>query len=80
MCLAIPVQIENMDGERGTVVLDGNRIEAIFTLVPEAKVGDWVLLHAGIAITLLKADEARETYDLLKQAQERIGAERTARQ
>ena len=67
MCLAIPVQIERMDGERGTVALDGNRTEVVLTLVPEAKVGDWVLIHAGYAIALLDPQEARETYDLLRQ-------------
>jgi hydrogenase expression/formation protein HypC len=68
MCLAIPVQIEQIEGERGTVVLEGNRTGAILSLVPEARVGDWVLLHAGYAITVLDEADARETYDLLKQA------------
>lgn len=67
MCLAIPVQIETLDGERATVALDGHRTEVLATLVPEAKVGDWVLVHAGFAITILDPDEARETYDLLKE-------------
>jgi len=67
MCLAIPVQIESIDEARATVVLDGNRTNALLTLVPEAKVGDWVLVHAGFAITVLDPAEARETYDLLKE-------------
>ena len=67
MCLAIPAQIEKVDGEKGTVALDGYRTEALLTLVPEAKVGDWVLIHAGFAITVLDPQEAKETYDLLKQ-------------
>jgi len=67
MCLAIPVQIETIDEARATVVLDGNRTNALLTLVPEAKVGDWVLVHAGFAITVLDPTEARETYDLLKE-------------
>ena len=65
MCLAIPAQIESVDGQRATVVLAGNRSEAILSLVPEAKVGDWVLIHAGFAITQLDPAQAKETYDLL---------------
>lgn len=72
MCLAIPAVIEKIDGRKGTVELDGSRAEVILTLVPEASVGDWVLVHAGYAITQLDADEARETYDLLKEMDESI--------
>jgi len=65
MCLAIPVQIETAKGNRGTVALAGNRTEVLLDLVPDAKVGDWVLIHAGFAITVLDPAEAREVYDLL---------------
>jgi len=66
MCLAIPTQIESIEGDKATVVLQGSRTSALITLVPEAGVGDWVLVHAGFVITLLDPQEARETYDLLK--------------
>lgn len=66
MCLAIPAVVEEIhDKRKATVVLDGNRAQVILALVPEAKVGDWVLVHAGYAITVLDPQEARETYDLL---------------
>ncbi len=67
MCLAIPAQIEKIENNRATVVLDESRTDVLVTLVPEAKVGDWVLVHAGYAITQLDEAEAKETYDLLKQ-------------
>ena len=70
MCLAIPAQIEKQEGSKATVGLDGNRIQVSVALVPEAKVGDWVLVHAGFAITLLDPEEARETYDLLKEIEQ----------
>ena len=70
MCLAIPAKIETIDGKKGMAGLDGNRTEVILSLVPEAKVGDWVLVHAGYAITILDEKDALETYDLLKQAQQ----------
>ncbi len=69
MCLAVPAQIEKIQGQSGTVALDGNRADVILALVPEAVVGDWVLVHAGYAITTLDETEARETYELLKEAE-----------
>lgn len=71
MCLAIPAQIEKIDGSRGTAVLDGNRTDVLLTLVPDVKVGDWVLIHAGCAITVLDEKEAKETYDLLAEIEEK---------
>ena len=71
MCLAIPAQVEKIDDGRATVSLDGNRTEVLMALVPEAKQGDWVLIHAGYAITVLDPEEARQTYDLLKEMTER---------
>lgn len=68
MCLAIPAQIERTDGRKGTVALEGSRSEVVLSLVPEAKVGDWVLIHAGHAIAVLDPAEAKETYELLKEA------------
>lgn len=70
MCLAVPARIECMADERGTVELDGNRADVSLVLVPEAKLGDWVLVHAGYAITVLDEAEAKVTYDLLKQMNE----------
>ncbi len=74
MCLAVPAQIEVIDGQSGTVALDGNRTDVILALVPEAVVGDWVLVHAGYAITTLDETEARETYELLKESEKYMKA------
>jgi hydrogenase expression/formation protein HypC len=67
MCLAIPTQIESIEGTRATGVLAGNKLTILLDLVPEAKVGDWVLLHAGFAITIVSDEEAKATYDLLSE-------------
>jgi len=69
MCLAIPTQIERIDGEKGTVALAGHRTEVLLSLVPEAKVGDWVLVHAGIAIATVSAEDAHETFALLRETE-----------
>lgn len=73
MCLAIPAKIESIKDSWGTVALAGSRTRANLTLVPEAKVGDWVLVHAGFAITVIQAEEARQTYELLSAMDEQPG-------
>lgn len=71
MCLAIPARIENKSGYRATVEVGGSRTEVLLSLVPDAGEGDWVLVHAGYAITVLDEAEARETYDLLAEGRRR---------
>ena len=73
MCLAVPARIEEIRDDRATVALEGSRTDVLLTLVPEAQQGDWVLVHAGFAITVLDADDAKETYDLLKQMRDAEG-------
>jgi len=65
MCLAVPVKIVSVEGNRATVEFAVNRRMASLMLVPQAKVGDWVLLHAGFAITVLEEEDARESLRLL---------------
>lgn len=68
MCLAIPAQLESIDDGRGVVYLAGSRSQVQLALVPEVVIGDWVLVHAGLAITVLDAEDARTTYELLERA------------
>ncbi len=67
MCLAIPGRIvqQTADG-KSTVDMNGNRFAVSTVLVPEARVGDWVLVHAGFAIARLEERDARETWALLE--------------
>ena len=68
MCLAIPGQIvQQTAGGKATVDMHGNRFAVSTVLVPEARVGDWVLVHAGFAITRIEEQDARETWALLEQ-------------
>ena len=70
MCLAVPGQLESNEAGMGVVNVRGNRLRAGLLLVPEAKVGDWVLVHAGFAITTLTPDDAAETNALLDQMED----------
>ena len=52
----------------------GTKVAANFALLDEPKVGDWVILHAGFAISRLDDEEARETLDLLREIAEKDAA------
>ena len=70
MCLAIPGKvtlIEVNDGIRtGRVQFGGIARQACLDFVPEAKEGDYVLVHVGFAISVVDKDEAQRTYALLE--------------
>lgn len=67
MCLAIPVLIQNREGAQAVIEIGGVRRLVSLMLTPEAKEGDYVLVHAGYAIGLVDEKEARETLQLLEQ-------------
>jgi hydrogenase expression/formation protein HypC len=67
MCLAVPAKITSMDGTNAEIDIDGVRRRISLYLTPEAKLGDYVLLHAGFAIKVLDIQEAQETLNLLRQ-------------
>ncbi len=69
MCLAVPGKVIRKAGEMAEVDLQGNRLEISTVLVPEAQEGSWVLVHAGFAIQALSEEEARETFELLRQVE-----------
>lgn len=64
MCLAVPARIIELEQDRAVVDAMGNRWKAKTTLLPEAKLGDLVLIHAGFAISLVDEEEARKTWEL----------------
>ena len=65
MCLAIPVRIVELEGDNAVVDAMGNRWRAKTTLLPEAKLGDLILIHAGFAISLVDEEEAKKTWQLI---------------
>lgn len=73
MCLAIPAQITEMkEGSLATVDILGVTRDIALDLVPQAEVGDFVLVHAGFAIEVVDADFAQETLDLIRQFPELV--------
>lgn len=71
MCLAVPgkvLAIEEGQGlPMGKVSFGGVAKDVCLAYVPEVKVGDYVIVHAGFAISRLNEGEAMEVFDLLKQ-------------
>ena len=76
MCLAIPgkiVEITHQIDEifrEGKVSYDGIIRKVSLTLVPDARVGDYVMVHVGAAISIVDEVEARKTFELLQQLDE----------
>jgi len=70
MCLAIPALIKSIDGHQAEVDIDGVTRQASLQLTPEARVGDYVLLHTGYAINVIDPVEAEATLKLLKELSE----------
>ena len=67
MCLAVPVQVMSTEGNEAEVDIGGVRRRVSIMLTPEAKVGDYVLLHTGYAINVIDEAEAQETLKLLEE-------------
>ncbi len=73
MCLAIPGKIVSISEEQKTefkvakVSFDGIIKEANLSMLPEAKVGDYVLVHVGIALSVVDEEEAMQTFQYLKE-------------
>jgi len=66
MCLAVPTKIESIDSGKAVVSLAGATTTVAIDLVPDAKVGDYVLVHAGFALTIVDEAEAKETFAVLR--------------
>ena len=71
MCLGIPGRITEISGDElmreGVVDFDGVSREVCLSCVPEADVGDYVIVHVGFAISTIDEEEAHATLDVLRQ-------------
>jgi len=73
MCLAVPGKIltifeeENLGLRRGKVDFSGIRKEVCLAYTPEARVGDYVLVHVGFALSVVDEQEAQRVFEALRQ-------------
>jgi hydrogenase expression/formation protein HypC len=75
VCLAIPGKIESIRGDdpitrMGKVNFGGILKEASLAYVPEAGIGDYVIVHAGFALSRVDAEEAQKVFEYLRQMEE----------
>lgn len=82
MCLAVPGKLLNFTNSdsltrSGRVDFGGMIREVNLTLVPEVDCGDYVIVHAGIALSILDVDEAVRVFDIIKQIDSSSGVKDT---
>ena len=65
MCVAYPGRVVSISGSHGMVDFSGTEVSVNLGLVP-AKVGDFVLVHAGMAIQIVERDEAKDWISLFR--------------
>ena len=75
MCLAIPGKIKSISGDdiltrTGKVDFGGILKEVSLAYVPEAQIGDYVIVHVGFAISLLDQEEAQKVFEYLREMDE----------
>ena len=67
MCLAVPMRIVSMTELTGIAEMGGVKKNISFIMCPEAKIDDYVIVHAGFAIQILDENEANERLKLFRQ-------------
>ncbi|MCF8144604.1 MAG: HypC/HybG/HupF family hydrogenase formation chaperone [Deltaproteobacteria bacterium] len=67
MCLAIPARITRIDDRMATIDMEGARREVSLLLLEDARVGDYVIVHAGFAIHKIDEAEANESLKVLRE-------------
>lgn len=75
MCLAVPAKIESIVGQEAKVDVGGVGRTINVMLTPEAKVGDYVYIHTGFAISIVDEAEALESLRLLRELAETYPAD-----
>lgn len=70
MCLAVPGKILNIDNYKGVVEIGNMKREVFMHLLPDIKVGQYVLVHAGCAIQTIDEEEAAKTLEIIKELAE----------
>ena len=70
MCLAVPMKLTAIDGATGTVEQAGVRTTVGLDFIDSPQVGDYLVIHAGFAISRIDEEEAKQPLDLFRQIDE----------
>lgn len=70
MCLGVPGKVVRLlENSKAAVDINGNQVDISVKLIPEVKLGDYVLIHAGFAMEIIDEEIAKETMHWLKELQ-----------
>lgn len=64
MCLGVTAKVVKIDGKKADVEFDGLTQTISIAMTPEVKIGEYVMLHAGFAISIIEQSQAEETMEL----------------
>jgi hydrogenase expression/formation protein HypC len=67
MCLAIPARIKSIQDQMATIDMEGTQRDVSLLLLEDARIGDFVIVHAGFAIHKIDENEAMESLKVLRQ-------------
>ena len=74
MCLAVPMEIIRIKGDKARALISGLEKEVDVRLLQDLEVGDYVIVHAGFAIEKIDPAEARRTLDLFREIEKKLAA------
>lgn len=69
MCIGVPMKVVRIEGDKGVAEIGGIEREIGLQLMGDIRLGDYVIVHAGFAITKLDEEEAEKTLELLREAE-----------
>lgn len=72
MCLGIPLRIININGNTAVGEMNGIERKIRIDLVPNVKLENYVMVHAGFAIEIIDYEAAKETLDIMKELEESL--------
>ena len=70
MCLAVPMKVVSKHGQAGIAEMSGIKRKVSFMMLPDVKIGEYIIVHAGFAIEKLDEKEANHRLQLLKEISE----------
>ncbi|MBC2580094.1 HypC/HybG/HupF family hydrogenase formation chaperone [Clostridium sp. DJ247] len=70
MCLAVPGKVLSIENNKGVIEIGKMKREVFMHLLPDVKVGEYVLVHAGCAMQTIDEEEAEKTLELIKELAE----------
>ena len=65
MCLAIPGKVKKIKGTKAFFNYEGKEYSSDISLAPEVKIGDWILMHDGRALSKISEKEAKENLEFI---------------